>query len=57
MMKRLWITNYVNQANYRKVKWGMIALTLVLAVAFMISTYLAIRVYQDFNSFTTITMN
>lgn len=56
-MKRLWITNYVGPNNYRKVKWGMIALTVVLAAAFMISTYFAIRVYQDFNSFTTITMN
>lgn len=57
MMKRLWITSYVNQTNYRKVKWGMIELIVVLAAAFIVSTYFAIRVYQDFNSFTTITMN
>ncbi|MCP8854540.1 hypothetical protein [Latilactobacillus sakei] len=57
MMKRLWITSYVNQTNYRKVKWGMIELTVVLAAALIVSTYFAIRVYQDFNSFTTITMN
>lgn len=56
-MKRLWVTNYVNQANYRKFKWGLIALAVVLSIAFLISTYLAIRVYQDFNSFTTITLN
>ncbi|MSD83889.1 hypothetical protein GKC32_06960 [Lactobacillus curvatus] len=55
-MKRLWVTYYVNQNNYRKVKWGLIALAIVLSIIFFISLYLAIRFQQELNSFTTITL-
>ncbi|MSD83795.1 hypothetical protein GKC32_05835 [Lactobacillus curvatus] len=56
-MNKLWVTHYVNQHNYKKFKWGLIALVIGLTIIFGISLYLTIQFQHDLNSFTTITLS
>ncbi|WP_157053027.1 hypothetical protein [Latilactobacillus graminis] len=55
-MNKLWVTSYVTSKNYRKYKWGLIALVVGLSIVFCISLYFAIMFQQELNSFTTITL-
>ena len=51
MMKKL-----VTKFGYRKMKYGMIALTSLSTIIFVISLVFAIISYLNFKAYTTITM-
>ncbi len=56
-MNKLWVTHYVNEHNYKKFKWILIALVVGLTIIFGISLYFAIKFNIELNSFTTITLS
>ncbi|WP_278319842.1 hypothetical protein [Latilactobacillus sakei] len=46
----------INKYSYKKVKYGLIAVTVVLTLLFIVSLVFAIISQINFNTYTTITM-
>ncbi|WP_424348704.1 hypothetical protein ACPBEH_06990 [Latilactobacillus sp. 5-91] len=50
------INKLINKYSYKKVKYGLIAVTSVLTLLFIVSLVFAIISQINFNTYTTITM-
>ncbi|CAM2932269.1 hypothetical protein [Latilactobacillus sakei] len=46
----------IHKVGYRKLKYGLIALVVILSIIFAISLVLAIKGYIDFQTINTLTM-
>ncbi|KRK11855.1 hypothetical protein FD51_GL000841 [Lacticaseibacillus zeae DSM 20178 = KCTC 3804] len=46
----------ITRFSYRRVKWFLIGLTIVLLIAFVICLSLTIKTYNDFNTWKTVNL-